>query len=295
MPEANNVDDLLVKSMNEQVQVNQEQPPQVESPNEPTNTQEDINQSIEEPEKEQQENVPHGTSDYKVDNQADKVDKESDNVDKNPIDEYGNPIEKPKMYSEEDVQRMIRDRLSRSRHEPPQQQQPNQPSANDANPANEDWEAELEKFVEKTIDKRQQKMTEKQWQAQEQAIQAEFEAKFNTGMAKYNDFQPVVKKISHNLTNEMMLATRALDNPAAFIYGAAKMHPQELERISKIQDSYQQAAEIGRLHEKMVKNRNAITQASKPLEQPKGDLPQIINKMPSLEERIVQHAKSKRR
>ena len=32
-----------------------------------------------------------------------------------PIDEYGNPIAKPKMYSEEEVQRMIRDRLSRGR------------------------------------------------------------------------------------------------------------------------------------------------------------------------------------
>jgi len=49
----------------------------------------------------------------------------------------------------------------------------------------------------------------------------------------------------------MILATRAIQDPASFIYAAAKRHPQDLERISKIRDPWAQANEMGRLEERM--------------------------------------------
>lgn len=213
-----------------------------------------------------------------------------------PIDEYGNPLEKPKMYSEDEVQRMIRERLARGRHsEQPTQQQVQQATDNfKADPNNPaDWEVQLEAFIDKTVEKRQKKLNEEQWRLEEQAKQAEFESKFTIGMAKYQDFQQTVA--GKPINDKMMMAARALDNPAAFIYGAAKLHPQELNRIAQIKDPYIVAAEIGRLHEKMVKAKNAVTKAAAPLQAPKGDVPTRKANFGSIESRIDQHAKSKRK
>jgi hypothetical protein len=211
-----------------------------------------------------------------------------------PIDEYGNPTEKPKMYTQEEVERMMRERLSRGRHT----EQPTKAEVNevvkdfkaDPNSA-ESWEQQLEEFVEKTIEKRQAKLSEKQWREEESIKQADFEAKFTTGMNKYNDFHDVVR--GKPIDDVMMLATRNLKDPAAFIYGASKLHPQELQRISGIKDPYQKAAEIGALHEKMIKNKNLASKAGKPLEAPKGDLPTKTYERPSLEYLIDQHGKQK--
>jgi len=212
-----------------------------------------------------------------------------------PIDEYGNPIEKPKMYTEEELQQRIRERLARGRYAeapPPQQVQQ---AAKDFTPdpnSDESWETQLEAFVEKTIDKRQAKLSEQQWKQQEAARQAEFEEKFTTGMSKYQDFSQVVA--GKDITNEIMLAARALDNPAAFIYGASKLHPQELTRIAQIKDPYAQAAEVGRLHERMVKAKNTASKAGRPLEVTKGDMPAVKNTdRPGIDVLIRQHEQQK--
>jgi hypothetical protein len=215
-----------------------------------------------------------------------------------PIDEYGNPVAKPKMYSEEEVQNMIRDRLSRGRHA----EQP-QPTKQEVKQASEDfkadpnsdesWEVQLESFIERTIEKRQSRHVQEEWQRAEQQRQADFEAKFTSGMGRYQDFREVVS--TKPITNEMMLATRALDNPAAFVYAASKLHPQELDRISRISDPYAVSAEIGRLHERMVKEKRALSQAPKPLEPAKGDMPAGQPRQPSLEDRIREYAQSKRK
>lgn len=216
-------------------------------------------------------------------------------VSDSPIDEYGNPVEKPRMYSEDEVNRLIRERLSRGKFaEAPTPQQAQQ-AAKDFTPdpnSEETWETQLETFIEKTIEKRQTKLSQQQWQEQERVKQADFETKFTTGMSKYQDFHQVVA--GKPITNDMMLAARSLENPAAFIYGAAKLHPQELARISQIADPYTQAAEVGRLHERMVKTRNTATKAAKPLETVKGDVP--INRTsdrPNLDTLIRQHEKTK--
>jgi hypothetical protein len=62
----------------------------------------------------------------------------------------------------------------------------------------------------------------------------------------------------------MTLATRAMADPAAFLYAAAKRAPQDLERISKIRDPYAQMTEMGKLEERMRRNKPA-TQAPRPL------------------------------
>jgi hypothetical protein len=160
----------------------------------------------------------------------------------------------------------------------------------------ESWETQLEKFNDDWYEKRQVQERQKQWQQQETQKQADFEAKFNVGMNKYQDFEQVVSKVAPSITTGMMMAARTLENPAAFIYGAAKLHPAELERISRINDGAAQAMEMGRLHERMVKNRGMISGAPKPIEAPRGDLPQkAINPQPSLDQRINDYAKQKRR
>jgi hypothetical protein len=288
----NNVDDILVPReqamlANEQIPA-QPAPPELEQPQEPVRVvpEEDKKASIPE-----QEPVPQDDP-YQ---EAAKAEPDPVKAEKSPIDEYGNPVEKPRMYTEEELQQRIRERLSRGKHqEPVTQQQVNQEAKNftpDPN-SDESWEVQLEAFVERTIDKRQKKLSEQEWQAQEQARQSEFEDKFTSGMGKYQDFHQVVSKVP--ITNGVMLASRALDNPAAFVYAAAKLHPQELERISKISDPYAQSAEVGRLHERMVKARNAVSKAPKPIEAPKGDVPQNSYTRPPLEALIEQHAKQKR-
>ena len=208
------------------------------------------------------------------------------------IDEYGNPVEKPRMYTEEELQQRIRDRLSRGRNAeqptPQQTQQAAKEFAPDPN-SEESWETQLEAFVEKTIEKKQKKAAQEQWQHQEKQKQADFETKFNAGMSKYQDFSQVVA--GKSITNGIMLAARALDNPAAFIYGASKLHPQELDRIARIDDPYAQAAEVGRLHERMVKARNTNSKAAKPLDTPKADIPTKAVNRPNIDNLIEQHGR----
>jgi len=88
-------------------------------------------------------------------------------------------------------------------------------------------------------------------------------------MSKYQDFRDVVG--SKPITNAMLMAIRNIENPAAFIYAASKQHPQEIERIAKL-DHYDQMVEMGRLEERMKKARTA-TKAAKPVISPKGDTP----------------------
>jgi len=208
------------------------------------------------------------------------------------IDEYGNPIEKPKMYSEDEVSRLINARVARIKQQeyvPQQQPQQQQPVQQE-----EDWEQQLKTVIKKTMVETQEENIQRQWQQQEIQRQAEFEAKFTSGMNKYEDFHDVVR--GKNITDTMLLAARNLENPAAFVYGAAKMHAPELERISKMTDPYAQAAEVGRLHEKMIKSKNVVSSAPKPLEVVTSDMPsKTFANQPSIDERIHQYAKQKRK
>lgn len=284
------VDDLLVKDMqNQQAPVQ----PIPSAPEVPQNTPQIPPETPQETPPQAEDNVPRETSENA---KPPEVEEKAPH-----IDEYGNPIEKPKTYTEDEVQRMIRDRLSRGRQA---EQQPLtnhqvEKAADDfkADPNSEDsWEVQLNSFIDRRLETRQKELSQREWQQNETQKQAEFEAKFNAGMTKYQDFEHVISKAAPSITTGMMMAARSLENPAAFLYGAAKLHPGELERISKINDVYTQAAEVGRLHERMVKHGSSISKAPKPIEAAKSDITgKPIDHRPSIDQRIFEHAKQKRR
>lgn len=301
------VDDLLVRVQNEQTGIDNPQPA-VAAPTEPP--QQEISQQpetaeVSEPESESVSDV-YGADVAENSDSAENAEPEisetkpaetNSETEQSPIDEYGNPIEKPRVYTEEEVQRMIRERLARVKnqeHKQPTQQQIQQAAEDgfQADPNSDDsWEVQLEQFIERTIEKRQQKINETQWRQQEAQKQAEFESKFTSGMSKYKDFQQVVA--DKPITDDMMLATRGMENPAAFIYAACKLKPNEINRIASIPDPAVRMMEIGRLDAQMRKEYAKVSNAPRPLQTVKGDMPVKQHEMPSLEQRIQQYAKQK--
>jgi hypothetical protein len=290
--EAKNIDDVLVRAMSNEAVSPQVPVVEASSNNESQTVEPEVAEKelapVPEPSSE-----PPAKQEQPLETAANQPETPADS----PIDEYGNPVEKQKLYTEEEVQRLIHDRLSRGRRaeqpQPQQVQQIQQDFKADEN-SDEPWDVQLKRFVDQTIDERERKRTEQQWQQQQNAKQVDFESKFTTGMNKYSDFHQVVA--GKPITDHMLLATRGLDNPAAFIYGACKLHPTELDRIARIEDPYAQASEVGRLHEKMIKERKLASNSPRPLDTPKGDIPQkVISPQPSIDERIHSYARQKRK
>ena len=253
----------------------------------------------------QTENVSRETS-ASEETQADEYGASDETPEQTPavkeMDEYGNDKPPAKMYSEDEVNerinRTIRERLSRMEkngQQPTQQQVQQQAQQNfnyDAESA-ETWQQQLEAFVEQTLDKRTQRQTHQAQQASEQRAMEEFQAKFETGITRFNDFNDVAGKMP--ITNNMMMATRGLKDPAAFIYAASKRAPQELQRISNITDPYAQIVEIGKLEERMKQNKPS-TRAPKPVGRTQEDSPiaHKSDKQPSIEELIAKDEAKRR-
>ncbi len=127
-----------------------------------------------------------------------------------------------------------------------------------------DWQQQLAEFVEHTVTSMTKKQEAQRMQQQEAQAQREFEEKFTNGMRKFGDFADVINDLGFDITNPMTLATRSMQDPAAFLYAAAKRNPQELERISKLRDPYAQMAEMGKLEERMRRNK-PTTKAPRPI------------------------------
>lgn len=204
------------------------------------------------------------------------------------VDEYGTKIGKPKLYTEEEVQRMIRERLSRGKHAETEVQQAAKDFKPDPN-SQDDWQTQLKQFIDTHLEEKTKKVQEAEWRQREEQSQAEFEVKFSQGISKYDDFNKVVA--GKPITGAMMLATRSMKDPAAFIYAASKQHAGELSRIAQIPDAVTQAVEIGRLEEKMRKTKN-LPSSPTPPKKISGD---SSREMPQLDidARIAQHAKTK--
>ena len=239
----------------------------------------------------QEKQVESTEEELKLEQKEESPEIAQESSDNNEIDEYGTNVGKKKFYTEEEVNRMMRERFKRGTHSEKQQQEIKE-VAKDFQPdpnSNEDWETQLGEFIDKHIENRNKISQEKEWRAREEQSMAEFEVKFSEGMTKYKDFQQIVA--NKPITQAMMLATRSMDNPAAFIYAACKQQSKEIQRISQIQDPMAQAVEMGRLEEKMRKAR-AITSSPKPAKQISGD---ASDSMPQLDidARIAQHAKTK--
>lgn len=209
----------------------------------------------------------------------DSQNSEDDASEAQDLDDYGNKVPKGKVYTEEQVQAMIRKRLKLSQEEKqaPQQsqQQQYQPPAQQAEGFEHDesneapWEVQLENHIKQTVQKLETEKAQFAWQQEQQRVQADFEQRFTSGMSKYADFSKVIE--GKPITNGIMMAARSMADPAAFIYAAAKQQPKELERIAQITDPYVLAAEVGRLEERMKKART-ISKAPKPPTKTKGDI-----------------------
>ena len=212
-------------------------------------------------------------------------------------DEYGNPVEpsESKMYTEEEVNerinRAVRERLARMQKNdnltPQQAQHAEQNFEYDPN-AQGDWQQQLKQFVKQTYKETIQEEKTRAQQLREQQAQAEFEEKFAQSMGKFKDFREVVA--SQPITDAMTMATRSMNDPAAFLYAAIKRHPEELQRISRLSDPYAQMVEIGRLEERMKKSR-PTTNAPRPISPTTGDghlSTHKDEKEPSIEELIAQ-------
>lgn len=303
--EAKNVDDILVRDMQPKGAIQPQTPaitptPEPEhAPEPPSLASAPQDQGAQAPE---QAEVPRGTIEQK---DAAQPEEQPEIKQEASQDEYGQPVAPPRTYTEQELEHILNDRMARSRialkqQELQQQQQVAQPPRNQEtqpeNTGEQSWEAQLDSYIDRRLDTRQAQLREAEWKRQEDARQENFQRKFESGRNKYQDFESVVGKVSPSLTPSMMLATRSLNDPAAFLYAAAKQHAGELERISKINDNYAQAAEVGRLHEKMVKFRANLTNAPKPIEVPKSDMPhKPVNPQLTLEQRIHDYAKQKRR
>ncbi len=237
------------------------------------------------------------------DEQSSDVNAENDGVksqDQQETDDYGNKVPKSKVYTEEEVQAMIRKRLKLHHEEkqapPAPQYQPTYPQQQGDESFQPDqgselpWEVQLENHIKQTVQKIETEKQQYAWQAEQQRAQAEFEHKFTSGMAKYTDFTDVVA--GKPITNGILMAARSMADPAAFIYAAAKQQPKELERIAAITDPYVLAAEVGRLEERMKKARTA-SKAPPPPSKTKGDIADKGFTKVSLDDLIRHDAKRK--
>lgn len=290
-PSIHSADDLIVKMEAEKLgkaipDVPKEEPKAQSEETPPTEAKDTPAQEQKSDEPEEPEAEKEGTEEEPKESKSEKPSDEASDDDEE-LDEYGTKVGKAKLYTEEEVQSMIRKRLKDS-HADKEVQEVAKDFTPDPN-SDDTWEAQLEDVIEKTIQKRESKRVNEEWQREEQASQAEYEIKFTQGMTKYKDFKQVVG--NKPITNAMMLATRSMKDPAAFIYAASKQHSKELERIAQIREPVTQATEIGRLEERMKKAR-IIPQSPPPSRKLKGDasseMPQV-----SIDARIASHAKDK--
>lgn len=217
-------------------------------------------------------------------------------------DEYGNERPAPKTYTEDEVNERInmavRERLARlerngAQGATPQQVQQQVQQAqqgfnyDENNP--ESWQQQLESFIEQTHHKIAQKQSMQAQQVREQQAQSEFEFKFQEGMKKFTDFRETVG--TQPISDAMMVATRGMKDPAAFLYAASKRAPQELQRIATISDPYSQMVEMGKLEERM-KQSKPTTKTPKPIGKTPEDLdiPVKSNKPLTIEDMIARDA-----
>lgn len=213
------------------------------------------------------------------------------------VDDYGNEIDPDsdkKLYSKTDMNRMMRERLERMKIAPAQQQQIAQEVKKDfqVDPDSEvTWEQQLEAKIEATIEKKQRDAEMRQMQQEENAKMEVFRDKFDNGRVKFKDFEDVIGK--HRVTNSMFLAIREFDDPAGFIYAAAKLKPDEFKKISEMTDPYTQSAALGKLEATMKRTGKTKTNSPPPVKRVAGDGQNRQVPQKSLDNLILSDAKRK--
>jgi hypothetical protein len=263
MPEPHNLDDLL----NQNIPANLPVTP--EATGEAT-----VDILVEdEPEFKAVEKKEVQSDDYGLKEEAKEPEKKAEP--ESTTDEYGNPEPAPKLYTREEVDEIknqaIRERLARleRNQQPPampsqaQQQQAAQIGFEYNENSTEDWQTQLANFTEQVMDRREARKQQQVQQQIEQQALSEFEFKFQQGMTKFADYREVVGQ--HQIPDTMLMATRSMKDPAAFLYAAAKRAPAELSKIAAMSDPYAQIAEIGRLDERLKATRQTTSKTAKPL------------------------------
>lgn len=240
-------------------------------------------QETPEPVEEMEADTPdYGLDELKESNEEiDSSPKEDEAGDEKPLyedDEYGNPkeilsksMQKRLERQAESLKRKYEAEVNALRTQlaqlTPMQQQQVQQAARDFEhdpDSDRSWQEQLDAYIEKTVQNMQTKRQREEEVALEREIQAQFETKLLTGMERFSDFKETIAQLPCEITNPMTIATRSLDDPAAFLYAAAKRHPEELQRISQLRDPYAQIREMGKLEERMRRNK-PTTKAPRPL------------------------------
>jgi hypothetical protein len=130
------------------------------------------------------------------------------------------------------------------------------------------WQQQLTDFVKQTVNGMNNETQQRERAVKEDQVQREFHKKFTSGMDRFDDFREVVG--AQPMDDAMTLSLRAMADPSAFIYAASKRHPQEIERISKLPDPYARMVEMGKLEERMRRNK-PTTKTPRPLGRAKED------------------------
>ena len=136
--------------------------------------------------------------------------------------------------------------------------------------SDQSWQDQLDAYIRNAYARIKQDEVREQETLREQRIQADFEKRLVQGIERFADFREIITALPCEISNPMTYATRSMEDPAAFLYAAAKRHPQELERIAKLADPVAQIAEMGRLEERMRKAK-PTTQAPRPIGRQKED------------------------
>ena len=236
---------------------------------------------------------------------SDSQEEETLNTESDSLDEYGNKksvdnevIRERLKKQAESLERKHRAEIQSLRDQLAQQgaSREVQQAAKDFeyNPdATGDWQQQLASFVKQTVNSMGEEKKQAEARAREQQVHAEFETKFRQGMSHFDDFVEVVGE--QPISDAMTIATRGMKDPAAFLYAAAKRHPQELQRIAGLKDQYAQMMEMGKLEERMRKSKpGSVT--PRPVGKTKEDMtiPHKNNKEPTIED-LIAHADAKRR
>lgn len=283
MSDNQNVDAILNAEMRARTAPEQPEPQTPETPEPETSSPEQAN--IEQQNSKQQDN-DYGVDEKKEPEQShddygldDDIPEYSEGDNNSNLDDYGNET-KERMYTWEEVQEAQKNAVSsafqkrfKNSKNPPDYSQDVEESVMDEvnenyqHDPNKDgnWQEQLEDFVIKTIDKRQQNAEKQKMQRLEQERNNKFAEKFNTGAERFKDFEKIVTKES--VTPTMVMATRGMKDPAAFLYAANKKAPEKLAKIKNMSDPYEQAHAMASLENSLrvnkKKNSNAPTPPSK--------------------------------
>lgn len=280
-----NVDDLLIETANN-IKLDPLPDKPLEEVSRETNGQESGQLKVESVPKEASvdklsDNSPPKKEEAVITNEyGDKAEPSITNGSSEPeTNEYGLETEASKTYSKAEMDayanQIVRERLARlerNTQQPPtqqQQQQANQAGFQFDENSNLDWAQQLESFVMQVADRRDQTRAAQIQQAIEQERMQEFEGKFKAGMEKFDDYHTVLK--GKKITDAMVEAASDINDPAALFYAAAKREPAELDRISKIENPFAQAAAIGRLDAKLRKVPVKASNAPRPVSPSKAD------------------------